>query len=162
MKTKKLLIMFVGLLGLLFPVRAAIADSDPETILSRDAAPAGVVFEIVDWDEDYLATAIPWVSEQIERLRQRFPGMQIAVVSHGREQFALLRDSSLAFPEIHKGVQRLTSDHDVELELCLGHANMRGFNASDFADYVSIEDSGPSRIAAYEALGYDKVIVSIE
>ncbi len=73
-----------------------------------------------------------------------------------------MRDTELAFPEIHTGAKRLISDHDVELELCLGYAGMMGFNAEDFADYVTIEASGPSRIAAYEALGYEKIVVDIE
>ena len=127
-----------------------------------ESAPAGVVFEVVDWEEAYLATALPWVSEQIVTLRQKFPGLKVAVVSHGREQFSLLADTELAYPEIHAGARRLISDHDVELELCLGHANMQGFNASDFPDYVTIDTAGPAQIAIYEGLGYDKVIVTIE
>lgn len=141
----------------------SIADNDDlNSILSADQAPVGVVFEVVDWEQDYLEIAIPWVNQQIYTLRDKFPGLDIAVVSHGREQFALLKDSDAAYPEIHSNVQRLISDHDIKLELCLGHANMQGFLASDFPDYVDIEASGPSQIAAYEALGYDKVVVTIE
>ena len=146
----------------LMSATAAFANRDLEALLAADTAPAGVVFEIVDWEKEYLQTALPWVSEQITLLRERFPGLAVAVVSHGREQFALLRDTELVFPEVHSGVQRLVSDHDVELELCLGHAGMMGYDASDFVDYVTIEASGPSQIAAYEALGYQKVIVDIE
>jgi len=138
------------------------ANNDMDSIYARDQAPIGVVFEIVDWDDDYLERAIPWVNQQIMSLRDKFPGLEIAVVSHGSEQFALLKDSDAAYPEIHSNVQRLITDHDIKLELCLGHANMRGFNQDDFPEYVDIEASGPSQIAAYEALGYDKVVVSIE
>ncbi len=141
---------------------ANAANTDLDSIYARDQAPVGVVFEIVDRDDDYLERAIPWVNQQIVLLREKFPGLDVAVVSHGSEQFALLKDADAAYPQIHSNVQRLISDHDIKLELCLGHANMKGFNQNDFPAYVDIEASGPSQIAAYEALGYDKVVVSIE
>ncbi|MEE9447004.1 MAG: hypothetical protein V3V09_03540 [Arenicellales bacterium] len=133
-----------------------------ENILSSNTAPEGVVFEIVDWEDEHLAEAIPWVNQQIISLRQKFPGLSIAVVSHGSEQFALMTDSKNAYPEIHKKVQGLITDHDIKLELCLGHARMRGFDQSDFPDYVDIEASGPSQISAYERLGYALVLVDLE
>ncbi len=138
------------------------ANDELGSIYARQHAPTGVVFEIVDWDDDYLQRAIPWVNQQIISLREKFPGLEIAVVSHGSEQFALLKDSDAAYPEIHSNVQRLISDHEITLELCLGHANMQGFNQDDFPEYVDIEASGPSQIAAYESLGYEKVVVAIE
>jgi len=138
------------------------ANDDLDSIYARQQAPTGVVFEIVDWDDDYLQRAIPWVNQQIISLREKFPGLDIAVVSHGSEQFALLKDSDAAYPEVHSNVQRLITDHDITLELCLGHANMKGFNQDDFPAYVDIEASGPSQISAYESLGYEKVVVAIE
>ena len=141
---------------------ASASNDELKRIFASENTPAGVVFEIVDRDDEYLERAIPWVNQQIISLRARFPQLDIAVVSHGSEQFALLKDADVAYPEIHSNVQRLISDHDIKLELCLGHANMRGFNQEDFPDYVDIEASGPSQIAAYESLGYDKVVVMIE
>lgn len=138
------------------------SNNDLKRIYEREQVPVGVVFEIVDWEDDYLARAIPWVNQQIIALRKVFPGLEIAVVSHGSEQFALLKDADAAYPEIHSNVQSLITDHDIKLELCLGHAGMQGFGKSDFPEYVDIEASGPSQISAYEALGYDKVVVAIE
>ncbi len=132
-----------------------------QAILEQPAAPEGVVFEIVDWDDNALSAAIPWVNRQIKVLRSRFPGLDIAVVSHGSEQFALLTDSQYVNNGIHNSVKKLITDHDVELELCLGHAHMQGFDATDFPDYVDISESGPSRISAYQALGYTLVGVDI-
>jgi len=161
MKSKIVIaVMLVVMLALSHVIKAA--NTDLGSIYIRDQAPVGVVFEIVDWDDDYLERVIPWVNQQIILLREKFPGLDVAVVSHGNEQFALLKDADAAYPQIHSNVQRLISDHDVKLELCLGHANMKGFNQNDFPEYVDIETSGPSQIAAYEALGYDKVVVSID
>jgi hypothetical protein len=141
---------------------SSASNDELDSILASESTPAGVVFEIVDWDDEYLERAIPWVNQQIISLRDQFPGLDIAVVSHGSEQFALLKNADAAYPEIHSNVQRLIRDHDIKLELCLGHAHMRGFDQEDFPDYVDIEASGPSQIAAYESLGYDKVVVMIE
>lgn len=138
------------------------ANTTMKALLKGDQAPEGVVFEIVDWEEDHLALALPWVNKQIIALHDKFPALDIAVVSHGSEQFALLKDSDAAYPEIHSKVKSLIDDHDIKLELCLGHANMRGFAAEDFPDYVSIEASGPSQISAYQALGYTLVVVELE
>ena len=64
---------------------------DPLTkILAAPSAPAGVVFDIEEWDADALDWAIPMVVQRVEQLRKRFPGLPIAVVSHGDEEFALV------------------------------------------------------------------------
>lgn len=166
MKMNKLIprrmIMLLAMISLSLFSQSSIANRDLQRVTALDMAPAGVVFEIVDWEDEYLAIAIPWVKQQIVALRAQFPGLNIAVVSHGSEQFALLKDADAAYPEIHSQVQSLITDHDVKLELCLGHANMRGFNASDFPEYVDIEAAGPVQISAYEARGYQLVVVTIE
>ena len=157
-KIKKLFIVIMYVAS----SQAIAANNALESIYARQQPPPGGTFEIVDWDDDYLQRAIPWVNQQIVALRKKFPGLDVAVVSHGNEQFALLKDSDAAYPNIHSNVQRLIVDHDIKLELCLGHANIKGFSQNDFPDYVDIEASGPSQIAAYEALGYEKVVVAIE
>lgn len=157
-------IMPLGLFAAILMLASSViyANTSIDKLLVSEQAPDGVVFEIVDWEDEYLAVALPWVNRQIIALRDRFPGLDIAVVSHGSEQFALLKDADAAYPVIHSKVQSLITDHNIKLELCLGHANMRGFDQSDFPEYVDIEASGPSQIAAYEALGYSKVLVDIE
>ena len=131
-------------------------------LLEQNQAPVGGVFELVDWEENYLEIAIPRVNARIFSLGDKFPALDIAVVSHGSEQFSLLKDADAAFPAIHANVQRLIIEYDVKLELCLGHAQMRGFQADDFPRYVDIQASDPSQLAAYEALGYNRVLVTIE
>lgn len=153
--------LFIASFIALFSVQS-FASSSINQLLKRDIAPDGVVFEIVDWEDDHLAEAIPWVNQQIIDLRRQFPALNIAVVSHGSEQFALLTDAKDAYPKIHKKVQSLITDHNVKLELCLGHAGMRGFDKSEFPDYVDIDASGPSQIRAYQALGYELVVVDLD
>ncbi len=154
--------MLILLLSFSLTALATSNNQELDRILQNDEAPAGVVFEIVEWDDDALSKAIPWVNQQIITLRKRFPNLDIAIVSHGSEQFALLSDSKNTKKEIHSSVQRLITDHNIELELCLNHAQMRGFEASDFPEYVDISQSGPSSIDAYEDLGFELVGVNLE
>lgn len=137
----------------------AATSTTVDQLLAEQTAPAGVVFEIVEWEDDALASAIPNTIQQIQALRQRFPELPVAVVSHGQEQFALMHKAENAYPEIHQLVKTLDTDHGVEIELCLGHAHMKGYDATDFPDYVSIDGSGPARIADYQSQGYQLVIV---
>ncbi len=125
-----------------------------QSILTKEKRPEGVVFEVVEWDIDALTEAIPWLNRQIVTLRSMFPKLDIAIVSHGGEQFALLNSNKEIKMGIHTSVQHLISEHSIKLELCLGHAKMRGFQAADFPQYVTIETTGPSRIMTYEDLGY--------
>ncbi len=148
------------LIFLLMPLSSVLAtNSYPEldTILTQSKAPKGVVFEVVEWKDDALAVVIPWLNTQIDALRTKFPDLAIAIVSHGGEQFALLNSNKESNKGIHSSVQRLITDHDIKLEICLGHAQMRGFNASDFPDYVTIEQSGPNSIMEYEDIGFEVV-----
>ncbi len=58
---------------------------------AQDDAPFGVVFEIVEHDENALQWAIPAIDRYVRQLRKRFPDIGLAVVSHGREEFALMK-----------------------------------------------------------------------
>lgn len=155
----KTLILVVALTAF---ANQSAANAVLDTIYANKTEPIGVVFEIVDWEDEHLAQALPWVNQHIISLRQQFPKLNIAVVSHGSEQFALLKGADGAYPQIHKKAKSLISGHDIKLELCLNHAIMRGFDQTDFPDYVDIEASGPSQISAYQALGYELVLVDLD
>ena len=51
----------------------------------------GIVFEVVSMEEDTLEWAVPVVNDYSGRLRKRFPGIKLALVTHRMEQFALTR-----------------------------------------------------------------------
>lgn len=129
-----------------------------EEILAREEAPHGVVFEIVDSDENALQLRLPAVRSAIERIRQRFPRTEFAVVSHGREEFALqsrYRDEQAV---VHEQVRALVDDA-VPVHVCETHAGWYGVSAEDFPHYVNVAPSGPGQIALYRELGYEWVVV---
>ncbi len=144
---------------LLFAVAGAQAASDPVAhLLSRDAAPPGVVFEIVSGRDDYLETALPVAHDAARRLRERFPGLAVVIVTHGREQFALLEREAQASSKTHAKVRSLLAD-DVKVHVCGTYAGWRGHTAEDFPDYVDVAAAGPAQINDYRALGYELVLI---
>ena len=140
-----LLVAFAGL---------ALADVAVDRLLAADEAPVGVVFEILEDDEDSLRWALPEVARLSTQLRKRFPGLPIAVVTHGREQFGLLAnevDGPLA--PVHDNAQQLRAE-GVDLHVCGVHAGWDGYTPEDFPAYVDVAASGPAQIRDYRNLGF--------
>ena len=143
----------LALLGLVSVAQAGASD-EVERLLKADEAPPGVVFEIVTGDRHALDRAIPKVRGHVERLRGRFPGLAIAVVSHGKEEFALTRDNRAANEAVHQGVQSLVEDEDVPVHVCGTFASWYNVPAEAFPDYVDVAPAGPARIERYQDQGY--------
>ena len=136
----------------------ASATESIESLLARSEAPFGVVFEIVEADEDALERILPEARRAIERLRARFPDIEFAVVSHGREEFALQSRYRDEYEEVHRTVQSLVAD-DVPVHVCETHAGWYGVTAADFPDYVDVAPTGPGQVAVYRDMGYDLVVL---
>jgi len=144
------------LVVLLIPGSAA-AQPQIEALLNKTSEPAGVVFEVLEEDEDALTWALPLVRQLAERLRARFPELPIALVTHGREQFGLLTTNNEGrLAGIHNEAQDLTAAQ-VDLHVCGVHASWDGHVPEDFPAYIDVAASGPALINDYRALGYDVV-----
>ena len=146
------------LLSLLPMAQPVAAQTSVEELLDRGEAPSGVVFEIVEDDEDALEELMPKVRTAIETLRKRFPQTEFAVVSHGREEFALQSQYQGEYAEVHQQVQSLVAE-DVPVHVCETHAGWYGVTAEDFPQYVYVSPTGPGQIALYEELGYELIIM---
>ncbi len=149
----RLIHLFLAGLLLVGPTVQAGNQEIIEQLLARDDAPFGVVFEIVERDPDALQWAIPAINRYVQQLRKHFPDIGLAVVSHGREEFALMKNQQVDNAEIHQVVQSLVAD-DVPVHVCGTHASWRGKTADDFPDYVDVTPAGPTAIHNYEAMGY--------
>jgi intracellular sulfur oxidation DsrE/DsrF family protein len=125
-------------------------------LLNSADEPAGIVFEVVEGDGDALQWAIPRIRDYVARLRDKYPGLEIAVVTHGREQFALQSRRLDEYAEVHQGVQSLLGDH-VPVHVCGTHAGWYGVEAEDFPAYVDVTPAGPAQINNYEALGWELI-----
>lgn len=136
----------------------ASANTDVDNLLAQPAAPDGVVFEIVESDKSALEYLLPRVREAITRIREKFPDTDFAVVSHGREEFALQTRYQTEQSEIHNAVLSLVAD-DVPVYVCETHARWYGVSADDFPDYVEVAPTGPGQINLYLELGYQLIVI---
>jgi len=143
---------------LLLSVAPVSANADVDRLLAQQESPFGVVFEIVEADESALEELIPQVRETIARIRARFPETEFAVVSHGREEFALQSRYQGEHAQIHQQVQVLVAE-DVPVHVCETHAGWYGVSAEDFPEYVNVAPTGPGQIRLYEELGYELIVI---
>ena len=137
---------------------AVLANTDVEALLARAEAPHGVVFEIVEADEAALDELLPRVRAAINSIRERFPQAEFAVVSHGREEFALQRQYRDDYAGIHRQVEALVAE-EVPVHVCETHAGWYGVSADDFPDYVNVAPTGPGQVQLYLELGYELVVM---
>lgn len=129
-----------------------LANEDLQQVLSLSETPDGVVFEIIESDEEALREIIPRVKQAIGQIRERFPKTDFAVVSHGREEFALQTQNQQSLPVIHQQVQSLVAD-DVPVHVCETHAGWYGVTAEDFPDYVNVSPTGPGPSTNWQRSG---------
>jgi intracellular sulfur oxidation DsrE/DsrF family protein len=128
-------------------------------LLARAAAPPGVVFEIVDRDPGALQAAMPWVSQAAQRLKARFPGLPMALVTHGQEMFALQGGARQSEAAIHQLAESLSRDDGIPVHVCGTYAGRRGLAPEDFPDYIDFAAAGPTQIRSYEALDWLRLVV---
>ena len=146
------------LLCLLLHSGLLYANQQIQSLLNQAEAPDGVVFEVVEDDDDALDWALPEIIKLSQQLRQRFPGLDIAVVTHGREEFSLQTINQENDVTIHQQVKTLQSDN-IPVHVCETHAGWYGVDAEDFPDYVDVVPAGPVQIDHYRELGYEVIRV---
>ncbi|MDH5785682.1 MAG: DsrE family protein [Chromatiales bacterium] len=130
-----------------------------ESLLQANSPPSGVIFEIIE-AEDGLRWAIPQIVRYSQQLRERFPDLPIAVVSHGREEFALQSSNRERYPEVHLAVASLSQRQEIPVHVCGTHAGWRNVSPEEFPDYVDVAPTGPAQIQAYQELGYQLIVVT--
>jgi len=142
----------------------AYADDRAKTIddiLNMKKAPTGVVIEIVTWGGSNLEWALPRSQEYIRQLREKFPKLSVAIVTHGAEQFALTNDEKDDNKKVHSIVQSLGKS-DVPVHVCETFAGWRGLSSDDFPSYVNVAAAGPAQVNDYISVGYELIIISEE
>lgn len=144
---------------LLMSCAAHAKDISLKEILALPAAPPGVVIEIVTSDEEGLRWALPQAQNAVAKLRAKFKDLPIAIVTHGREQFALTQKRKSSHRAEHQIVQSLTKDEHVAVHVCGTHAERRGVSPEDFPAYVDVAAEGPAQINDYQALGYLLLVI---
>lgn len=153
----KFTLIFILIFSNLFFVQAALAsdaDKKIEHLLSLKEAPTGVIFEIVSGSANNLEWALPQTKKYINKLRAQFPTLDIAIVTHGNEQFALKTSNTKKYKKVHSLTQQLVQDDKIPLHVCGTYANMKNVEEEEFPDYVDVTAAGPATINDYISLGY--------
>ncbi len=125
-----------------------------ENVLAMQQAPTGVVIEIVTGAENSLNWALPQAQKYIKKLRAKFPSLEVAIVTHGNEQFALTSKNNKKYKKVHSLTQQLTKEENVPLHVCGTYASWNNVSEEDFPEYVDVTAAGPATINDYIALGY--------
>lgn len=128
-------------------------------ILALQHQPDGVVFDIETLDENALSEYMPYVRKQIELIRQKFPEVDIAVVTHGAEEFALQKKAESKNKNLHSLFNQLVKDDGVSVHVCGAVAGLKHLTQEDFPDFVSFSASGMAQLNDYKALGYTVVTI---
>lgn len=126
-------------------------------LVEQDKPPAGLIFEIREYDEEALIWVAPRLERYVEILRKRFPKLPIAVLSHGDEMLALTTANREAFARVHRIARRLVEDYGLNLHVCGTFAEINGLGIDDFPDDVDVVPFGPSQVADYKDLGYQLI-----
>ena len=137
----------------------SVWSTDVDTLLAEKQAPYGVVFEIVSGESGLLSQLLPTVKADIKKLRDRFPGLPVAIVTHGNEQFDLLTENRSTETVAHSLVEQMVKSNDVDVHVCGTHAEWKNKAPEDFPDYVNVSATGPAQIKDYVALGYELIIL---
>lgn len=159
---RRLMTLLSQCLAALLPTLAPSAQAETATLdelLIRAKAPEGVVFEIAQGSPTALDHALPWVADAAKRLRQRFPKLEMAVVSHGQEMFALQKSAQSGNAEPHRLAQQLVKQAGIQVHVCETYAGWKGVAPEAFPDYIDVAPAGPAQISNYMALGYTRIVV---
>ncbi len=127
-------------------------------LLQAEQAPDGVVFELISWDQKTWQWAAPMIADLRRQLQQKFPAIDVAVVSHGGEQFQLTKSAAQQQPRAIAQLQSLT-DEGVNLHVCGTHSYWNDVEESAYLDMVDVSPSGPAQINDYIKLGYTHILL---
>lgn len=152
---------WLTLTALLFSQTACAGSTEEgfKKIMASKTAPVGVVFEIATGDDTGLDWAIPAVRSYTSRLRERFPGIKIAVVSHGDEQFQLMESNRQRFPDTHRRVASLIQEQNITVHVCGNYAASNGVDDDEFIETIDVAARGPAQVDTYEEAGYEVLVI---
>lgn len=150
----------LGVLILFSPSLLASEWTHPtvDRLLQTGQNPDGVVFELISWDDKTWQWAAPMITSLRTQLRSKYPDIDVAVVSHGGEQFQLTRERQQEQPGAIAQLAELTED-GVNLHVCGTHSSWKDVPDSAYLDMVDVSPSGPAQINDYIKLGYEHILL---
>ena len=126
-------------------------------LIQGNDEPVGVVFELVENDKSTWEWAAPMIQDLRMQLKAKYPEIEIAVVSHGREQFQLIKKRAKRQKQAISILEELVNQEQVNLHVCGTHSSWYDIPESSYIDIVDVAVSGPAKINDYINLGYQPV-----
>jgi len=151
--------LLLVILLLLPTMLVAGTQQEIKDIIQQESAPVGIVFEILENKESDITWTLQVINRASQQLRQRFPKINIAVVSHGNELFALTKAKRSTYKKIHSLVEQMNKDN-IPIEVCGTAASWQNQSPTDFPEYVDVVEAAPNKIQFYEDLGYQLIEVT--
>lgn len=136
------------------------SDMQVAELLSQSEAPEGVVFEVVSGKQDYLTYVLPIIRGYSEQLREKFSQLDIAIVTHGKEQFSLTYKQLQKRPEVSRLLDEVIGQN-VQVHVCGTYAEYNGVEDSEFSEKINVAAEGPAQIKDYVQLGYTHIRVRL-
>lgn len=127
-------------------------------MLQAPQVPDGVVIELLDWNANTWQWATPLITSIREQLKSRYPDIDVAVVSHGAEQFQLTKDQRAQQPLALNQLQQLDAE-GVNVHVCGTHSYWQDVPQTAYLDFVDVSPSGPAQINDYIKLGYKHILL---
>jgi len=143
--------------GLLLSSAQLQAEDSPRTaqqqLLQSRQAPDGVVFEITAWEDNSWDWAAPLLRRYVDQLHDKYPGIDIVLISQGAELFDLARRAALQDTPALQQLARL-SEEGIDIYISGDYARWKRLGEKDFVDFVDIAESGAALLDDYIELGY--------
>lgn len=122
--------------------------------LVRMKRPGGVVFVVMDHDTEAYEWVLPRLDRYIQIIRNKWPELPMAVLSHGDEIFSLLAANESKYSEFHRRIRALVREEGIDFQVCGAFAALSGVEESEFADFVEVVPSAPVQMSDYRLMGY--------
>ena len=122
--------------------------------------PEGVLFLVMEHDEEALLWVLPRVIHYTGQLREKWSELSVVLLSHGDEMFALMSESGTLYPEIVEMAEKLVTQHKVLFNVCGAFASQEGVSGSEFQNFVDVVPFAPAEIENYRNLEFK--VINIE
>jgi intracellular sulfur oxidation DsrE/DsrF family protein len=128
-------------------------------LLNSAEPPEGVVFDIETLDANALESVNKYVLNLVKEVKAKFPEVDVVLISHGAEEFALLKSNEASYQGLHDTFAQLVNTQNVSLHVCGAVAGLKKVGQDDFPDFVSYSESGLAQLNDYKAIGYTVITI---
>jgi intracellular sulfur oxidation DsrE/DsrF family protein len=130
-----------------------------DALLETNPPPHGVMLLIRNEHEDALVELLPRARYYTDLLRDRVPGIHVAVISYGPELIALSHAMRPRYAGLQEQAVALAALDNVDVHLCGAFAAERDLEASDFPADLDVVPSSTALYQDYAMLGYEAVVL---